>query len=167
MNGEDKQQKNKKLTIEEIKQELEKCQKLKEEYLAGWQRIRADFLNYKREEMERISSLVTYAGEELILRILPILDNLEIAEKNLPEELKNDENIKGLLQVKLQLENFLKNQGVEEIDCLGQKFDPAFHEIAEEVEIKGRESGIIVEELKKGYTIHNRLLRPARVKITK
>jgi len=153
--------------LEELKKKLEECTKLKDEYLAGWQRARADLLNYKKEELERIGELIKYADVGIISKILPILDNFEIAEKKLPENLKNDENIKGLLQIKNQLQDFLKSQGVEEIKCLGEKFDPNFHEIVEEVEAKEKESGIVLEEIQKGYLFHDRLLRPAKVKINK
>lgn len=165
---EDKSKENKKeLTQKELKKALEKCQKEKEEYLAGWQRARADFLNYKKEEMERISEILKYANEELILKILPILDNFEQAQKKLPENLKNDEYIKGLLQIKAQLQDFLKSQGVEEIKALGEKFDPNFQEVVEVVETKGKESGIIIEEIQKGYKLSGKVIRPAKVRITK
>jgi len=150
---------------ENLKKKLEECLKQKEDYLAGWQRARADFLNYKKEEMERITALIAYSGEELILKMLPILDNFELIEKKLPEELKKDENVKGVLQLKNQIVDFLKNQGVEEIKSVGQKFDPNLHEA---VEIKeGGESETIIEEVQKGYVINGRLLRPAKVKVVK
>ena len=155
--------------------ELEGCQKQKEEYLQGWQRARADFLNYKKEEMERIGELLKYAGEEYILRILPILDNFEMVEKKMPEDLKNNENVKGLLLIKTQLQDFLKNQGVEEIKTIGEKFDPNLHEVVGEVEMGEEDksssstfpSGQVTEEIQKGYKINGRLLRPAKVKIIK
>jgi len=161
--------------IEELKKKLEECEKLKDEYLAGWQRERADFLNYKREELERIGEILKYTNVGLILNILPILDNFEIAEKKLPEDLKNDENVKGILQIKNQILNFLKNQGVEEIKSAGEKFDPNFHEAVEEIEppsakaTEGKDikSGIIVEEIQKGYKIHGKVLRPAKVRVAK
>ena len=156
-----------KLGLEELKKKLEDCQKKSEEYLAGWQRSRADFLNYKKEEMERISELFKYGAEELILKILPILDNLEIAEKKLPEDLKNNENVKGFLQIKSQFQDFLKLQGVEEIKSAGEKFNANWHEVVEEAEAKDKEAGIIIEEVQKGYKINGRLLRPAKVKVTK
>jgi len=161
--------------IEELKKKLEECEKLKDEYLAGWQRERADFLNYKREELERIGEILKYTNVGLILNILPILDNFEIAEKKLPEDLKNDENVKGILQIKNQILDFLKNQGVEEIKSAGEKFDPNFHEAVEEIEpssakaTEGKDikSGIIVEEIQKGYKIHGKVLRPAKVRVAK
>jgi len=166
----------------DISRELEECQKLKDEYLTGWQRERADFLNYKKGELERVGEILKYADVGLILKVLPILDNFEIAEKKLAENLKvdelrssspfadarvNDENIKGLLQIKNQILDFLKNQGVEEIKSLGEKFNPNFQEIVEIVETKDKESGVVIEEIQKGYKIHGRLLRPAKVKVAK
>jgi molecular chaperone GrpE len=133
--------------------EIEECRKQKDEYLAGWQRERADFLNYKKEEMERIGAFLKYAGEEIILKLLPILDNLEVAERALPQDLKNNDNIKGLLQIKNQIIDFLKNQGVEEIKTAGEKFDPNF------MEAVGK-----TEEEQKGYKINNKILRVAKVK---
>lgn len=155
--------------INNLNKKLEEYEKQKEEYLAGWQRTRADFLNYKKEEMERISEILKYGVEEMILKILPILDNFEAAERVLPN--KEDENIKGLLQIKSQIADFLKSHGVEEIKVVGEKFDPNWHETVEPVPLSGtsagKESDVIIEEVQKGYTINGRLLRPAKVKIVK
>jgi len=156
-----------KVNFEELKKKLEECQKLKDEYLAGWQRARADLLNYKKTEMERIGEFVKYADIGLIFKILPILDNFELVEKKLPENLKQDGNVKGLLQIKNQFQDFLKNQGVEEIKCLGEKFDPNFQEIIEEVKVDNKEQGTIIEEIQKGYLLDGKILRPAKVKISK
>ena len=158
-------EKEEKLDMEALKKKLEECLKQKDEYLAGWQRARADFLNYKKEEMERISALLAYSGEELILKILPILDNFELVEKKMPEDLKKDESVKGILQIKNQILDFLKNQGVDEIKTVGEKFDPNLHEAVETQD--GQESGIILEEVQKGYMINGRLLRAAKVKVAR
>ncbi|MBZ9571986.1 nucleotide exchange factor GrpE [Patescibacteria group bacterium] len=162
-----KNKEKKRLNIEDFKKQLKECQKLKNEYLASWQRTRADFLNYKKEEIERVSEMLKYTNIDLILKILSILDNFEIVEKKIPANLKNDENVKGLLQIKAQIKDFLKSQGVEEIKTIGQKFDPNFQEIVEEVEIKDKDSGIVIEEVQKGYLLHGKVLRPAKVKIVK
>ena len=163
--SEDKEKKEP--TIEDLKKKLEECEKKAAEYLAGWQRERADFLNYKKEELERIGELVKYAGIGIILNILPILDNFEVIERKLPENLKNDENAKGLLMIKKQIQDFLKSQGIEEIKSVGEKFDANLHEVVEEVEAKDKEHGIITEEIQKGYKINGRLLRPAKARVTK
>lgn len=171
---EKKVEEKRELNIEELKKKLEDCEKLKNEYLAGWQRERADFLNYKRDEWERLGGILKFAGEGLILKILPILDNFEMAEKKLTADLKNDENIKGILQIKAQIKDFLKSQGVEEIESLGNKFDPSFMEAVEEVnpasasaEASAGEAGIVIEEIQKGYKLHGKVLCPAKVKISK
>lgn len=153
--------------IEELKKQLEDCQKLKDEYLAGWQRARADMLNHKKEEMERVGDLLGYAKIEFVLNLLPILDNFEIVEKNLTENLKKDDNVKGLLLIKSQIEDFLKNQGLEEIKTIGEKLDLNLHEVIGEAEVKDQESGTVVEQIQKGYTINGRLLRPTKVKVAK
>jgi len=164
---EQKQPKEKEPNLKELKQKLQDCEKLKAEYLAGWQRARADFLNYKKGDLQRIGEIVKYADTGLILKLLPILDNFELAEKQLPERLKKDKNIKGLLQIKNQLQDFLKAQGVEEIKALGEEFDPNLHEVVGEVEIEDKKSGLIVEEIQKGYKLKGKIIRPGRVKITK
>jgi len=145
----------------EDKKDGDKC----EEYLNGWKRERADFLNYKKEEMERIGELVKYANEEMILKMLPILDNLFIAENKISDGLKKDEGVKGILQIKKQILDFLKTQGIEEIQAMGQKFDPNFHEVVEEIE--GSDPGTITEEINKGYFLNGKVIRAAKIKIIK
>lgn len=154
-------------TLEGLKKQLEEVETKKTEYLAGWQRARADFINYKHDELERIKILIDYANEEMIFKFLPLLDNLELAEKNLPENLKDNEYVKGLLQIKAQFEGFLETQGVRPLETLSKKFDPNLHEVVAEVEDKAKEPGTVIEEVQKGYLIGDRLLRPTRVKIVK
>ncbi|MFH1657603.1 MAG: nucleotide exchange factor GrpE [bacterium] len=153
---------------EEIKEEtdeLKECQQLKDEYLAGWQRAKADFLNYKKEESERIEQVLQYRQEEMLLDILMVLDNFELACRTMSEDLKKDPHVEGLLKVKIQLESFLKAQGVEEINTAGIKFDTKFCEVVEAVEESGAESGLVLEETQKGYTRHGKVLRPAKVRV--
>lgn len=153
--------------IEKLKKQLEELENLKDQYLKEWQRARADLINYKKEEAERFNEVFERAKEALILDFLPILDNFEIAEKAIPTEKKEDPHLRGLLQIKIQILEFLKKQGLEEIKTLGEKFDPLFHEIVGEVEAEGKESGTIVEEIQKGYKIKGKVLRPAKVKVAK
>jgi len=147
--------------------ELARLKKERDEYLDGWKRAKADFLNYKKEQRERIEILAAYANEELLQDVLSVLDNLERAEENIPEKKKNDQTIKGFIQISKQLREFLKNQGVEELKAEGKEFNPEFHEVLGEVEIKGKKSGEIAEVIEKGYMWRGRLLRAARVNIIK
>ncbi len=161
-------EKNKKgSSSEELKKKFRESEKMRDEYLAGWQRSRADFLNYQKQEMEKIEGLVNYALTELILKILPIFDNLQRAKKHIPKNLEDSDWARGILQIETQFGNFLKEQGIEEIKALGKEFNPDFHQAVEEVKIEGKKSGTIVEVLRKGYLRKKTLLRPAKVKMAK
>jgi molecular chaperone GrpE len=150
-----------------LEEQLEECKKQSEEYLNGWKRARADYLNYRNEETDRVGGMLNYAREEVISDILPVLDNFNLVIEKLPEDLLKDANVSGILQLKVQLEFLLKSYGVEEVKALGEKFDVNVHEVVQEVEAEGKESGIVVEEVKKGYSLGGRLLRPAKVKVAK
>jgi len=150
-----------------IEEKLKECEKLKNEYLDGWKRMRAEFLNYKKEEYERKKEWAKFVKEDLILKILLILDSFDLFEKNLPENLKENPHIKGVFQIKKQILDFLDKEGVKIMKTIGKKFDPNFHEAVKEVEEKGKEPGTIVEEVKKGYFFEEKVLRPAKVKVVK
>lgn len=156
-----------KISIEDINKQLEECHKKRDEYLAGWQRAKADFINYKKDETGRLKEFLKYGIIGLLIEFLPILDNFEKAEKETPEEIKNNQYFKGLLQIKIQIQDFLKSQGVTAMESIGKKVDLNFHEIVGEVEMKDKEPGEVVEEVQKGYLIEDKLLRPAKVKIVK
>lgn len=151
---------------EDLQSQLEQAKKQAEEYLAGWKRERADFLNYKKEEQERIASLADYAKEKFLYSMLPVIDGVELAEKQISGELRENGEVKGLLQTIAQLKNFLIQYGVQEMD-IGKHFDPALHEAVAEEEREGMESGDIIEVVQKGYLYKGKVFRPAKVKIAK
>ncbi|MBI2042597.1 MAG: nucleotide exchange factor GrpE [Candidatus Nealsonbacteria bacterium] len=153
---------------EEIKNELDElgeCCKARDEYLAGWQRAKADLINYKKEELTRMGQIIRFAAEELALKFLPILDTFERAEAETPEDLKADRYFKGLLLVGAQMKELLKSFEVEEITALNQDFNPNFHEVVAEVE--GKEPGKVAEVVQGGYMMQGKVIRPAKVKIIK
>lgn len=135
-----------------------------QEYLNGWKRERADFLNYKKEEAERISSLAKYANEALILDFLPVLDNLRLAQSHI-----NDD---GITQIIKQFEDILAKEGIEPIPTIGLEFDPNLMEsvgAASQSEASLAPSGreTVAEEVQRGYTMNGKLIRVAKVKISK
>jgi molecular chaperone GrpE len=148
--------------MKEEEKEIKELKNKAEEYLAGWKRERADFLNFKKAESERIEKYISITKDELVLDFLPILDNIYLAEKNLPED---NGWTKGFLGIKALLIDFLKKQGVEEIDCLNKHFNPHIAEAVEEA--KGEKPGIIIEVVQRGYILNNKVIRPAKVKVTK
>jgi molecular chaperone GrpE len=152
-------------TIEELNKEIEGLEQKKEEYFSGWQREKADFINYKKQEFERLKGTLCIAKESVFEEVIPVLDSFRLAEKAISEEDKSNKSITGLLMIKKQLEGALKALGLEEIESIGKKFDPNLHEAIEETE--GGEPGSIVEEIEKGYSYNGKVLRPSKVKVGK
>lgn len=165
--------------LNKLKQELETVKAQAEEYLNGWKRAKADYINREREiEKEKIA-WIKFANLELILNLLPILDSFEQSVKNLSDNLKKEEWTKGILKIKEQFENFLKAQGIEKIKTTGEKFNPDLHEAValssdlsskavteKETSVKAEEKGEkgeIIEEVQAGYTMHGQVIRPAKV----
>ncbi len=125
-----------------------------EEYLNNWKRERADFLNYKKDEARRIEEFARFAHEDVILETLEVVDDLELAV----QEYKNI----GLEQIIKKFKDLFKKYGVEEIEVSGKNFDPALHE-AVETEAGGEK----IIQVRAGYVMHGKVVRPARVKIIK
>jgi molecular chaperone GrpE len=151
--------------IEELKKKLEDTEKLKQEYLKGWQRERADFLNYRMEEEKRFEEFFERKKEKLILEFLPILDNFEIAKKSVGNE--KDPKIEGFLQIERQILEFLKKLGLEEIKTEKEKLNLLEHEVVEEIDTDEFETGTVIEEIQKGYKLNGKVIRSAKVKIAK
>ncbi|OGO23487.1 MAG: nucleotide exchange factor GrpE [Chloroflexi bacterium RBG_16_50_9] len=142
-------------------QALDEARKKTEEYLAGWQRAQADFINYKRRTEQERQDFVKFANAGVILSLLPVLGDLERALDFVPADTsKADSWVEGVRLVYRKFKSALEAQGATSIKALGEPFDPNFHEAVRQS--KGRE-GLVVEELEKGYMLHDRLLRPARV----
>ncbi len=146
---------------------LKDCEVKRDEYLAGWQRAKADFINYKKEEIQRLEEMARYGNEELIYEVIMVLDSFDLGlralEKAGPIE-------KGIYMIRTQLEDVLKRRGVTKIPISpGSPFDPAFAEAVAEADPPGPDypPGSVIEEIESGYKLHGKILRPARVKIAK
>lgn len=154
--------------LAKLKEKLEQCQKEKQDNLAGWQRAQADFINYRRRQEEQMSEWSKMFGEGLLTDILPVLDTLEprnYAEQN--AEKRGEEMANGLKLVRDQLMKILSKHGLMEIKAVGEKFDHTMHEAIEQVESKNADEGVVVEEVQKGYLLNGKVLRAAKVKVTK
>lgn len=150
--------------FEKLTKELEECKKQRDEYLAGWQRAKADFANYQKDEVKRIELMAKFAAADLILDILLVMDSFDLALVRARND-KDDEFSKGLHLIRAQLESILKKRGVEEIKALGEKLDTNFHEAVETTVDETKPEGTIVEVLERGYLLHGRVLRPAKVRV--
>ncbi len=124
-----------------------------EEYLNNWKRERADFINYKKDESRRMEEFVRYANEDLVLEMVDLVDDLEIVAKEVPGV--------GLEHVVKRFSELFKKYGVERISVEGQ-FNPALHEAVET-----EQGGEKMVEVRAGYMMQDKLIRPARVKIVK
>ena len=143
---------------------LEEAQNRAGEYLDSLQRERAAFQNYrKRVERERAEQSQNVAGD-LLLRLLPTLDDFYRAMDAVPEG-ERDEWFAGVVLILRKLERFLADEGVVEIEALGQPFDPAFHEAIGMDADADAESGTITQVLQRGYRLGDRVLRPALVRV--
>ena len=133
-----------------------------ERYLANWQRSQADLENYiKRAEQEKAET-VECANRMLILDLLPILDDFERAFASLPVELDEQNWTDGIRLIYNKIKAVLETQGLAEIKARGEYFDPYWHEAAGQLE---GEEGVVVEEIRKGYKLKEKLLRPSVVMI--
>ena len=148
------------------KQELSEYKKQAEENLAGWQRAKADFLNYKKDQEKYLEEFRKYASEDVIVKLLPTIDNFELATKHLPKDLENSDWAKGIVCIKNQFDNFLKEVGIEEIKAVGEKFDSNLFESVGEEESDQKE-GAIISEIQKGYKMFGKVVRAGKVKISK
>jgi len=151
----------------DIEKELEIVSKKAEEYLNGWKRAKADYLNLKKENEKRQAEIIQFANAALIAEIIPTYDNLKLACQHVPEEQKEADWAKGFGHIKNQFMEFFRQMGIEEIKTVGEKFNPDFHEAIEHEEKEGFESDTVFEEVKPGYTLHGKVVSPARVKVAK
>ncbi len=131
-----------------------------EEYLANWQRVQADFINYKRRSEQEREEFGRFANATLMFNLLPSLDDIERALASLPGKLANLTWVDGIRLIERKLRASLEIQGLQAIEALGKAFDPNLHEAVRQD--AGKE-GIIIEELQKGYQLHDRVIRPTMV----
>jgi molecular chaperone GrpE len=149
-----------------LKEELELAKKKMDEYLNGWKRAKADYINQKKEFAKREKEMIQFANASLILEMMPVYDNFKLAWKHIPaEHRKNDEWLKGIEHIKNQFAGLLKNLGIEEIKTIGEKFDPELHEAVSKEKVAGTEAGIIIDEIKSGYKLYDKVLEHAKVKV--
>jgi molecular chaperone GrpE len=162
-----KKDKTEQVEIKKLHKKVEEIKKEKEEYLAHAQRCKADFLNYKREQGDRFKELIDFEKEGWVLELLSILDYFESAQAGISQKDKGSPVLQGFLQIQKYFEDFLKNQGIQELETQeGIKFDPNFHEVVDVEEDEKKEEGIILKIIQKGYKLNNKLIRPAKVKVS-
>lgn len=153
--------------IAELQAELSQSRAKADEYLDGWQRSRAEFANYKKR-VDRDQLLVTQnAAGRIIKRYLEVLDDLERALKNRPQEGEGASWANGIELVYRKFKSILESEGITPIEAEGQFFDPNLHEAITSEDSEEHESGQIIEVLQQGYMLGDRVLRPAMVRVAR
>lgn len=150
-----------------------------DEYLAGWQRARADYQNLQKETERRITEIIRYSNEEFIRELLPTVDHFTYAFKGIPTEERSKGWVKGIEHIQTNLLKTLESHGVQRIPTVGQPFNPELHESVEEVSAEGDKkndtigesgtstSGTIAEEVAAGFTLNGKVIQHAKVKVIK
>ena len=133
-----------------------------EALMAKYQRLLADFQNYKRRTEKEKSDIYAYANEKLILGLLEVIDNFERAVLS---ETADEKYAEGMEMIFKQLKGVLEKSGLEEIKALGEGFDPNFHNAVMTEDNDQFESGSVTEVLQKGYTLNGKVIRPSMVKV--
>ena len=151
-------------TVADLKEQIEEMTAQRDEYLAGWARAKADLINYKKEEANRAVEVARYGSVDLIRDLISVMDNFDLALRTLE---KAGPVEKGIYLIRTQIEDILKKRGLAKVDIEeGDVFDPAIAEALAEVASE-KPAGAVVEVIEQGYRLHEKVLRPARVIVSK
>lgn len=151
---------NNEVVLNELKAKNKEIAELTDRLL----RLQADFMNYKNRVEKERENIYSYANENLMNHILPVLDNFQRAMENA----ESDNGFhQGVQMIYNQLLEALNANGLKEIECLGEAFDPNFHHAVFMEEVEGTEEGTVLEVLQKGYMLKDKVIRPSMVKVAK
>jgi molecular chaperone GrpE len=148
--------------ITDLEKQLAEAQSQAAEYKDGWQRAVADFQNYRRRmEAEKIETYKVAVGS-IIKQYLPVLDDMERAMESKPADLAWAGGIELIYR---KLQSILDAEGVKRIDAIGKIFDPNYHEAIAQEPAEDVESGTVIEVVRNGYMLGERVIRPAMVRV--
>ena len=151
----------------QCKTEIADLKKQNDEYLEGWKRAQADYANLKRRVEEDISRALKFASADLILKILPVMNNFRRAANHVPDEIKDHNWVQGVGQVERQLDEILASEGLKKNDILGKEFNPEEAVAIGFENSKKYKDGQVCEVLEDGYSLNDKVIKTAKVKICK
>ena len=146
--------------------ELEEARAKEAEYLDGWQRARAELANARKRFQREQQQAYTNAQADILVRLLPTVDDFERAIETLPDNLLELTWIEGVMLIQRKLALLLEQAGVSAIDAVGQEFDPFCHEAVTHEPSGDTPEGQVISELQKGYRMGDRVLRPSMVRVS-
>jgi molecular chaperone GrpE len=153
--------------FENLRTELEETRSKANEYLDGWQRARAEFANYKKRVDRDQAQAYQVATGNVVRRYLEVLDDLERALKNRPQKGEGAVWAEGIELIYRKLQNMLENEGVKPMEIENDFFDPNLHEAVVSEDNSEYESGQIIDVIRQGYVMGDRVLRPAMVRVAR
>jgi molecular chaperone GrpE len=151
--------------LDAAEEALEKARAEAKEANEKYVRMAAEFDNVRRRHRQEQVERLQFATAEVLTKLLPIIDNFHRALEHAPEA--DLQLVQGLNQIVRQLEEVLESEGVVPIKAVGQKFDPAVHQAVQAEPSPEHEDEVVIDELQKGYMLHNRVLRPSLVKVAR
>lgn len=156
------------MTLEEALVEIERLKAENAEYLNGWQRAKADYVNFKQEQERRGKELSQFAGLSLISQLLPVQEYFRQALGYTPPEVATTDWYKGVEQIYKQLKEVMKGMGVEEYHAQrGDVLDPMKHEAVGQESLADLEDDVVTQEVHAGYMVHGKTIAPAKVIVNK
>lgn len=163
-----KEKKKSSVLIEELKTKLEEKEQEAKEHYDRFLRNAAELENYKKRTARQMDEFRKYANESLIMEILSVVDNLERAIQSSPDDDNSNACVvEGVQMTLTEILKILDKFGVKPIAALEQAFDPAFHQAVMQAETNDFPAQTVIKELQKGYLLHDRLVRPAMVVVSK
>jgi molecular chaperone GrpE len=150
-----------------IAADLDKARAEAESYLDDLRRLQADFDNYRKRTLREQTARAASASQALVTRLLPVLDNFELAVSAAEQSRDFDRMLKGVEMVFGELRQALEGEGLVKIEAEGKPFDPERHEAVIAVEQEDTEPGMVVDIVRAGYELRGKVLRPAMVKVAK
>jgi molecular chaperone GrpE len=165
MGEEQKEQPEESTQVETLTRALEEEKRRSEEYLTRFKYVQADFENLKKRVDRQIEEAKKYANERLIIELLEVVDELELAVKAGHSSNSTEDVVQGVEMTLKKLEKILKNEGASPIECVGKPFDPSKHSAIANIEKDGVEDCTVIEEVRKGYVMKEKVIRPSIVKV--
>ena len=149
-----------------LRQELEDAQARQAEYLDGWQRARAELANARKRFQREQGQAYDSARADILVRLLPIVDDFQRALENVPEEASNDPWLEGIRLIERKFRQALEQEGVSAIADAGQEFDPFLHQAVTHEPSDSVPAGHIISALRTGYRMGEQVLRPSMVRVS-
>ncbi len=153
--------------VAQLSAELEAAEQRAAEAESGWQRARADFANLKRRTEEERAESANIASDRLLIRVLDLADDFDLAVEHVPEDAKDSPWVEGIAAIDRKLRTLLEAEGITAMEGEGEPFDPHTQQAISYEDTADVPDGTVTKVIQRGYTIRDRVLRPALVAVAR